>query len=249
MLFGVGLGVLLYGALPAAVLLLLDATSYVAAAVLIIQASRQLRMLPMTAPSRDGAFSPKTLSPTQRKALIILPALTLVSVPAMALLPVLHHTADPKATLWLLFARSVGQLLGPLVVPDRLTRHGARTERPILLCLAGFIGCYAALPGADLLQACALVLLAHLLSNMVFALGYCALLQRFDAAQVAAASGYSYRGHVLIAALTAPAAGWAAESLPAVGVLLVLGAAGWLGAAALLSNRAVGQREQAMLRR
>lgn len=83
----------------------------------------------------------------------------------------------------------------------------------ILLCLAGFIACYQLLTVANTwywLLLC--VFLAHLLSNIVFSLGWLGILQQFDSQHAAAASASNYRRQEVSAGIAALLAGWLAAA-------------------------------------
>ncbi|MGV8924593.1 MAG: hypothetical protein ACOH2G_02785 [Ewingella sp.] len=144
-----------------------------------------------------------------------------VGSPAMALLPAVAQQMRPEETtalaLPLLFARSLGQLCGPLLMnADKLQRYGASNTR-LLLCLALFLGGYFLLPllGVNPVTGLGLIFGAHLASNVVFALGTFGVLRHFSAEQVATASAMAWRGQVLIAALAVGCAGLLAESIGA----------------------------------
>lgn len=227
-LLGVALGVLLQPRLGSAPLLLLDAASFIGAMLLLAT----LPPLPRAAGHQAIQPLPATLNSRQRRALATLPALAAVGAPAMALLPALLPAGQQQAAmvLPLLLARSLGQLCGPLLVRRRQL---ARANRGLMLsCLAGFSACYLAIgwqPWPAL--ALPLVFSAHLLSNVVFSLGWHGLLLAFDAGQTAAASARSYRAQVLVAAATSLLAGWLAGYIGATLALLACSIGGWLLAA------------------
>jgi hypothetical protein len=76
------------------------------------------------------------LTVRQKRSLLILPALAAVGSPAMALLPALAQQLHPQdaagLALPLLFARSLGQLCGPMLLkrePDALCGSHATHHR------------------------------------------------------------------------------------------------------------------------
>ncbi|BEV72494.1 hypothetical protein THUN1379_19760 [Paludibacterium sp. THUN1379] len=216
-LFGIGLGVLLYPHWPARSLLALDALSY----LLAIAWLNALPVITRPAPTPSGRQRhPTTLTAGQRRSLWLLSVLTLVGAPAMALLPVLGSQGNQQM-LPLLFARSLGQLCGPLLVREHWLSKGA-SNRLLLLCLAGFALCYGLLPVVSQLPwALLLVFLAHVLSNVVFSLGWHGLLRHFPPQLIGWASACSYRRQVWTAACMGMAAGWLADMLrPAVSLYL-----------------------------
>lgn len=70
----------------------------------------------------------------------------------MSLLPTLvHSNSDQKETLlFLLFARSLGQLLGPFLVNE--DRYKNQSSLFIIACMAAFIVCYLFVPLTPLLS-------------------------------------------------------------------------------------------------
>ncbi|UTH72538.1 hypothetical protein [Chromobacterium sp. IIBBL 290-4] len=246
-LLGIGIGVWLEGRIDDSLLLLLNAGSYALAIALLC---RLPALRSETGAQAPVQALPPQLDSAQRGSLLLLPALTAVGAPAMALLPTLTpHASSPQQTvLALLFARSLGQLCGPLLIRERQLQN--QPLRLILLCLAGFVGCYqmaAVLPWLS--AALILVFLAHVLSNVVFCLGWHGLLRRFDAAQIAAASACSYRRQVWVAALSAAAAGLLADEIGSQTALLLCSGSGLsLSAAVLWRSRlspAVSPRDDA----
>ncbi len=232
-LLGIGLGTLLYGRLSSSLLLAIDAGSYVLAILCFAhlggprqQTDQQVRdRLPW-----------QTLSRPQQRAMLLLPALALVGAPTMALLPGLippdHAAADTTDfVLTLLFARSLGQLFGPLVLPVRWQERGADHPWLTLVCMAGFLACYGLLPWAGQ-AAPMLVLVAHLLSNVVFSIGALALLRQFDEGEIAAATATAYRWQQLVAGAAALAVGWPANHWGSWPSLAIGGVISWCAVSA-----------------
>lgn len=206
-LFGVGIGSWLYQPDAALFLLQLDAASYLLAIFLLCLTGKHCTATipPVSQINRP----PPAINPTQRAALLLLPALALVGAPPMALLPVLYpDTGAENQLLPLLFVRSVGQLCGPFLVPERWLSGKKTPVLLITLCLCIFITCYLALPLANKLSvAFALIFIAHIASNIVFTLGWLGLLHQFDAANIGRASAISYRRQLMAAAISAMLAG------------------------------------------
>lgn len=86
-----------------------------------------------------------------------------------------------------------------------------------------FIGCYAAMtlipPGYAML---ALIVIAHLASNVVYALGLYAVLNHFSAQMVSLAAARAYRWSALLAGTMSLAAGLLGDSLGAAASLYLL---------------------------
>lgn len=216
-LLGVGLGVLLFPFLPARWLLVLDALSYLLAIACLnrLPDTGQAEMLSSSTMPQYPA-----LSVGQSRSLWLLSVLTLVGAPAMALLPVLR-SAGNQQMLPLLFARSLGQLCGPLLVRQSWLSKGTSNQL-LLLCLAGFALCYGLLTAVSQLPwALLLVFLAHVLSNVVYSLGWHGLLRHFSPQQIGWATACSYRRQVWTAAIMGSAAGWLADLVrPAISLYL-----------------------------
>lgn len=214
-LLGTGAGVLLFNAVPLMALLAVDAISFLLCGALLFAVMRCIRQVNTNAPQHDTA--PRvlpwgTLSVLQKRSLLLLPALAAVGAPAMALLPALVQQNTPEKAaalvLPLIFARSLGQLCGPLFIrADRLA-HGARRHRDLFCCLSVFLGAYFILPfiAPYPVRACLAIFIAHLASNIVFASGTFSLLHNFPADIVPAASAKAWRWQAISAALSTLAA-------------------------------------------
>ncbi|WP_313488066.1 MFS transporter [Pseudescherichia sp.] len=210
-LLGTGIGVLLFDRISAITLLCADAVSFLLAAVFLLLAMRYLGSIEKEPDKQRTALTTlrwRTLSSLQKRSLLLLPALAAVGAPAMALLPALAQQIKPDETtglaLPLIFARSVGQLCGPLLLKaDRLGEY-ARSNRHLLGCLLIFLSAYAVLPMFSEHRSGALLMIfvAHLASNVVFALGTFSVLNDFTAETVSVASGKAWRWQAVSAALT-----------------------------------------------
>lgn len=210
-LLGTGIGVLLFDRVTPATLLFTDAVSFLLSAFFLLLAMRCFGSLdeePDKQCAEPMALRWHALSGLQKRSLLLLPALAAVGAPAMALLPALAQQIRPdEATglaLPLIFARSVGQLCGPLLLKaDRLGDY-ARSNRYLLGCLLIFLGAYAVLPTFSEYRSGALLMIfvAHLASNVVFALGTFSVLNNFTAETVSVASGKAWRWQAVSAALT-----------------------------------------------
>lgn len=227
-LLGTGLGVLLFNVLAPLDLLMIDALSFMASAALLLatsavfQASGQQND-ELTA--AEASFCWKNCSLLQKRSVLLLPALAAVGSPAMALLPALAQQIRPEDTtslaLPLLFARSLGQLCGPLLLnADKLRRYCTRNGL-LLSCLALFLCGYFLLPLLSPWPAAGLALIfgAHLASNVVFALGTFGVLNNFASDEVATACALAWRGQVIVAAIATAIAGYLAQSLGAAAAL------------------------------
>jgi hypothetical protein len=210
-LLGTGLGVLLFDLISPLNLLTIDAVSFVASTALLLTSASVFQAMELqpekAAPDTHKLFW-RCLSPLQKRSIMLLPALAAVGSPAMALLPALAQEIRPEESaglaLPLLFARSLGQLCGPLMLDaGKLQRYSANNWL-LLLCLGGYIGSYFLLPLSAGFPYAGLVMIfsAHMLSNIVFALGTFGVLKNFAETQVAKASAITWRGQVLTAAIS-----------------------------------------------
>ncbi|MBN3146217.1 MFS transporter [Pectobacterium brasiliense] len=210
-LLGTGLGVLLFDLIDPLHLLAIDVLSFTASvALLMISGSVFREAERQPAEVSSGRQTPlwHVISPIQKRSIMLLPALAAVGSPAMALLPALAQEIRPEDStglaLPLLFARSLGQLCGPLMLDaSKLQRYSANNGM-LLVCLVVFIGTYFLLPLSVGYPFTGLVLIfsAHMASNIVFALGTFGILRNFPQKDVAKASAISWRGQVLTAAVS-----------------------------------------------
>lgn len=208
-LLGMGVGVLLFGRVSPMALLLVDAFSFVAAAWLLWLASLKTAFSQgVNAPVTKIPLRWATLAVQQKRSLLLLPSLAAVGAPAMALLPALAQQMRPDETagfaLPLMFSRSLGQLCGPMLLnsqkmPDYLRRSGL-----LLGCLALFLLSYGMMPVLSVFTGAAWVaiFIAHLASNVVFALGTFGVLHQFSDREVSVASAKVWRWQTLSATFT-----------------------------------------------
>ncbi|MCR6708418.1 MFS transporter [Enterobacter bugandensis] len=209
-LLGTGLGVVLFKQTSVFTLLAIDAASFLGSLMLLWLAGRRFSTPLLPLPGEEAAPAPlrwRTLTVRQKRSLLILPALAAVGSPAMALLPALAQQLHPQdaagLALPLLFARSMGQLCGPMLLKkESLTRFAVHTPR-IIVCLGIFLAAYGMLPLLSGWMACALgmIFIAHLASNVLFAAGTFGVLSSFHFTQTASASGKAWRWQTLSASL------------------------------------------------
>ena len=209
-LLGTGIGVLMYGSVDPWVLLGVDACSFLAAIALLILTARACHARYAEQDEKIERASPirwRLLSRAQKRSLLILPVLAAVGSPAMALMPALVQQIQPGdaagLALPLLFARSLGQLCGPLLLNGEKLPYYARRNRVLLMCLGVFLAAYGMVPliSGQLAATSGLIFVAHLASNVLFAVGTFSLLAGFSAAEVSAASARAWRWQTLTATL------------------------------------------------
>lgn len=227
-LLGTGLGMVLFQKIAILALLAIDAISFLGSLFMLWLAGRVFLAPTLAVPTEEkapAALRWQMLTIRQKRSLLILPALAAVGSPAMALLPAMAQQIHPQdaasLALPLLFARSMGQLCGPLLLKrDSLTRFAARTPR-ILLCLGIFLAAYGMLPLLSGWMACALgmIFVAHLASNVLFAAGTFAVLSSFQTTHMASASSKAWRWQTLSASLFTGIAAMAAAGFGSIQAL------------------------------
>ncbi|HDR2784379.1 TPA: MFS transporter [Enterobacter sichuanensis] len=236
-LLGTGLGVVLFQKTSVFTLLAIDAASFLGSLLLLWLAGRRFsaRLLPL--PGEEETPVPlrwRTLTVRQKRSLLILPALAAVGSPAMALLPALAQQIHPQnaagLALPLLFARSLGQLCGPLLLKkESLARFATRTPR-IIVCLGLFLAAYGMLPwlSGRMAYALGMIFIAHLASNVLFAAGTFGILSSFHFTQTASASGKAWRWQTLSASLFTGIAAMVAVGVGSVQALYMVSSAALL---------------------
>ncbi|MCS2159777.1 MFS transporter [Scandinavium sp. H11S7] len=207
-LLGTGVGVLLFERVSPQSLLIVDAMSFLAASWLLWLTLQRTEIA--ADDSRPKTRTPlrwTTLTLSQKRSLLLLPSLAAVGAPAMALLPALAQQMHPDDTaglaLPLLFSRSLGQLCGPMLLNSRKMPEYVERNRLLLGCLGIFLLAYVIMPMLSGFTAAALgaIFIAHLASNVVFALGTFSVLHQFTEDDVSAASAKAWRWQTLSATL------------------------------------------------
>jgi len=202
---GIGVGVLIFGHLPPLALLALDALSFILAIVLIAVAGKKPGEQQQPEEDQGNTISAirwRKLSPLQQRSMLMLPMLASVGTPAMALMPALARSLPAETAtgvaLLLLLARGLGQLCGPLLLPADNQKNYASNNTLLLGCLIIFLGCYWLLPFSPVaLLALGLIFIAHLASNVVYALVTFGLLANFSRQHISSASARTWRWQIL----------------------------------------------------
>jgi len=230
-LLGTGLGVVLFQKMPVVDLLAIDAASFLGSLLMLLLARREFAARIKPSPTDAHALVAlrwQRLTQRQKRSLLLLPALAAVGSPAMALLPALAQEIQPEnaagLALPLLFARSMGQLCGPMLLKrDSLTRVATQ---PLLLMgyLALFLAAYGVLPllSGWVVPALGMIFIAHLASNIVFAAGTFGVLSNFQMAQISSASSKAWRWQTLSASLFTGLAAMVATAFGAVEALYMV---------------------------
>lgn len=233
-LLGVGLGLVISNYVSFIHLLIIDVVSFVLSVIILIF-SKSFFTKPFSFSNTiSSQLKFRSLSYAQRRSLLLLPLLAFTGAPAMALLPgLVPSTAgffDSQSTaLILLFSRSLGQLIGPLLLnPERFEKNSNNNIK-IIFSLFIFILCYGLLPiFPSVFAAVVLVIIAHIFSNVVFSLAVYSVLRHFDETQVAGAIAKSYRLQMLVTALISVSAGYCAQYFGVTYALYVFSGSGFL---------------------
>lgn len=207
-LLGTGLGVLLFERVSLQALLLIDAASFIAACWLLWLALQRKAINAEGKTFTAGVpLRWRNLSIRQKRSLLLLPSLAAVGAPAMALLPALAQQMQPEDSaglaLPLLFSRSLGQLCGPMLLNGQKMPEYTARNHLLLGCLALFLLSYILMPILSAFTGAALaaIFIAHLASNVVFALGTFSVLHHFTEEDVSGASAKAWRWQTLSATL------------------------------------------------
>ncbi|MFB2863153.1 MFS transporter [Aeromonas sp. MdU4] len=217
-LFGIGIGAIIYEKISSETFLLLNLASYFFAIVVI-------SLLPIInkQPSQQNIIEdlPRNLSTRQISSLYLLPALAMVGSPAMSLLPTLVGNENKGDTiLYLLFSRGLGQLMGPFLVNEE--RYKSQSSSFIIVCMIVFIVCYLLVPiSPNLIVSLAFVFIAHIFSNIIYSMGWYNILTNFRNEHVAAASASSYKRQIVIGAVASILSGVLADRIGSGMALLV----------------------------
>lgn len=244
-LLGTGLGVVLFQRIPVQPLLAIDAASFAGSILMLFLAGKAFVSRTTLKPADEQppvTLRWQHLTVRQKRSLLLLPALAAVGSPAMALLPALVqqiHPADAASlALPLLFARSMGQLCGPVLLKkDNLARYAAK-NRLLLTCMSVFLLAYGVIPfvSGGAVVALGMVFIAHLASNIVFAAGTFGVLSSFHAMQIASASGKAWRWQTISASLFTGIAALATISLGAIQTLYVVSASALMLVALIMAR-------------
>lgn len=223
-ILGRGAGAFLYPYVASTTLLMVDAASFFIGAALILASARANQPLfsrlqpemPVQHPSIRG------LRGARLRAFLLPVVLSLVTAPALALLPSVGVRFNGLTlgkvllapTLLALFARNLGQISGPLVLRGEAADGVFRDSGLLIGLIAAFCVSYGVVVSThSFLLVLAAVALAHTCSSMVFNIAYTARLRRFAPEETAAVSVRAAQLTLLVQSSLALCAGWLAERL------------------------------------
>lgn len=248
-ILGIGIGTLLYGRIPTSAILALDGLSFVFGVLLLFAAHKAYQ--PVCTPEEGDVVQTlnwRGLTQLQRRSLLLLPSLALVGTPAMALLPALAPNFSGSSSdsgLMLLLARSVGQLIGPLMLSEaQLQRHAGKLN-VLVTFLALFICCYALVSITDRQWlAMLLIVMAHIFTNIVYVLATLNIMRTFPVALTGRAMAKSWRLQLIITLILPVAAGFAADNFDPAWVLYLSSGSGFMVMICMLgANHFLGRGE------
>lgn len=232
-IFGVGLGLILLGHISVITLLFIDLGSFAVALILLSLSKSQFRQSFSVVSVSGAKVRWRSISGTQRRAMLLLPLLACAGAPAMALLPSLVPATfsareAQSLALALLFARSLGQLVGPLILnPEKFEKY-SNSNLLMLGCLFIFIACYGLVPlMPSQYPALMLIFTAHIFSNVVASLAIYALLRKFDEDLVPGAMAKSYRWQMIVTSVVSVGAGYSAQYFGVAYALYLFSGAGF----------------------
>jgi predicted MFS family arabinose efflux permease len=229
---GTGIGSLIYPLVQHGWYFFIDAVSYLLAMACLIY-SRSISPQQVVDKIEEAAESTlrfTSLNSDKKCALLIMPLLTIIAAPAMALLPVkgLEFTEIKwlglviNPVLMLLFARCIGQLIGPLVVSQKMVDYLFKSSLgKSCLGLMFFMMYLLAFCATHFFLAFIAVVLAHIASNILYAVAYSTMLSRFSEQEIGPVSVLVYQITTLLLACLALPAGFFANQYGLFNTLLL----------------------------
>ncbi|WP_330925965.1 MFS transporter [Candidatus Sororendozoicomonas aggregata] len=195
-LLGVGIGVILYGYIDIFLFFIIDGMSFLLAIALFILSRNKLKnnciIKNVEKPTTDLIWS--GLKSHQKVSILLLPILSFLGAPLSGLLPKLAPEFTSKYVLTLLFVRSFGQLLAPLILPATRFKDFSKNKFILFGSIFSFIGLYLIIPfSPSIILTSLIIFLAHLLSNVYYSLSTFRILDDFDQKHIHSATSKSYR--------------------------------------------------------
>lgn len=234
---GQGLGAILASVLTLRQFLLVDVFSYILALIILWPLGSQIKETVKDAESFSDRESYRKLDSRQKQAVWLLPWLAFTCAPLMILFPAkgadfseVHFFGSVMMVpaLFLICFRTLGQLIGPMVAAKLDIQKLSEKKFVLVWALLSYIFLYTcAFKVSSIYAAAVLCLMAHILSNIVYAVGNYQLMKFFKPEEVGWAFTFVYRISTLLIGITAIASGVLAESFGlnlAIGISLV----GWI---------------------
>lgn len=221
-IIGLGIGSLFYLAVGSLVYTVIVTCGY-ALSVIIMTVSWLVAPNAFSYGGEQGASDIRSVlssvrsTPKQRFALFLLPAVALVTAPLLTILPAMTEASGIRSSLLpksvdiatlMLFFRSFGQMVGPMVTKDWLISLITKNTRVTVIFLISFVFCY----GVAFLQKDAdvsfvMVFLAHVMTNIVFTVSFFSFQAQFSQNEIGAAAALQSQLMTIILLLSALLAG------------------------------------------
>jgi hypothetical protein len=231
-IIGTGIGGVLYPRLSSSLYFVLDALSYLLAIACLLYSRALISNVSLNRVDQEAVIKIRffSLNIEKKTILLIMPLLTLIAAPAMALLPVkglafnefkvLGLVINP--VLILLFARCIGQLIGPLLMSQKMVDRLFYSALAKSVLGLGFLLMYLfAFYSQYLVWVILAVILAHISSNILFAVSYSTMLSRFGEDEIGTASVFSYQSTTFILAFFSLPPGFYADQYGLVAAMLL----------------------------
>lgn len=149
-----------------------------------------------------------SLSSEKRTAFLLMPILCVVTSPLMAILPFIGQRIGSKydllgliisPALFLLFAKSIGQFIGPFLIRDNWFEPIYKNKLILISILIGFQLLYiTSYYFNNVILSIFLIISAHILSNLISTTGFYAFQKNFSEKEILDFSGLQYRWIIIV---------------------------------------------------
>lgn len=231
-IFGQGMATILLGFMSTKLFLLIDFFTYLVSCAFLISLRESFQKIHMNTLSSEAQYDAncyRTLGANQRRVLLTFIWLSLTCSAPMALLPAMGQRFSVSTmlalspTLVLLCSRTVGQILAPIIATFLGIAQMATSKALLVAMLCAYLFCYAgAFSSHNLWLSCAMVIVAHFFSNIVFTIAQYQLLKEFNAHIIGWAAAFNYRAMIISSVSISLLAGFWIDhlSLPSLFILL-----------------------------
>jgi len=212
-IIGLGIGSVIYNFVGPRLYLLIDAVTYLISAAMIVLSYKMhpepmLKADILSGEESSSFFSNllalRHLKDSERSIFMMLPALSILGAPIMSLLPAIGMKFGSEydigwgilitPSLILIFARSIGQFLGPMVVRQAWFEKSSKKLSLIFFCMAIYALFYALVElASNFFIAITLVIVAHIFSNIVYVIGMYLFQISFDESRILKYSSLQYQ--------------------------------------------------------
>ena len=218
-------GTLLYGVVGTIPYLFFDCLSYLVTAAWIVSILRKdaVGLVELESKTALPRLNWGLLTPTQQRVLLMIPLLSIVCAPSMSLLPShgqnfefqIHWIGlNLTPVLLLLLFRSLGQMLGPLVIKPKDFERWLERHWLLVGCLSFYLSLYSVTFSThSLMLSLVCVLIAHIASNIVFILSSYGLQRYFSAVEIGKVAAVSFQLSILATSVSSLVAGYLLQVL------------------------------------